>query len=133
MPGYVRVNGLHELVRAFERTEGALPHDLSAALEESGRVVKAQVAQNAQEVFESSSDLVGSIDNVVKGPRAYVRVTALRRERANAPFSYPRMWEYGPPKHGGRPFARRALAEKANDVYAIVDGMLAKLGGEWEA
>src|SRR5579859_5623134 len=137
----IYVKGLPELVRAFERTEGALPHDLTAAMEEAGQVVKAQVASNAQEVFQSASDLVGSIDNVSRGPRAYVRVTALRRDGKNAPYSYPRAWEYANPvpiaygrsSRAGRPFARRALAEKADAVYAIVDGMLAKLGGEWEA
>jgi len=129
----IYVRGLPELVRAFERTEGALPHDLTAAMEEAGRAVKAQVAANAQATFASSSTLVGSIDNVTRGATARVRVTTQRRQHKGAPFSYPRMWEYGKPPHGGRPFARKALEQKADAVYAIIDGMLAKLGGEWEA
>lgn len=127
------MKGLDALVAAFARTEGALPADLNASMDEAGRVVKAQVATNAGETFVQSSDLIGSIDNVTRGPRAFVRVTALRREHKNAPFSYPRMWEYGKPPHGGRPFARKALSQRADEVYAILDGMLAKLGGEWEA
>lgn len=131
--GTVYIRGLDQLVRAFLRTEGALPHDLEIALEDAGRAVKAQVSSNAETTFRQSADLIGSIDNIVKGPRAFVRVTALRREHKNAPYSYPRMQEYGPPPHGGRPFARKALVQKADEVCAIVDGMLAKLSGEWAA
>lgn len=131
--GTVYVEGLQQLVRAFLRAEGALPHDLEMFLEEAGRAVKAQVITNAQETFRNSSDLVGSVDNLARAPRGYVRVTALRREHKDAPFSYPRMWEYGPPPHGGRPFARKAVAEQADTIEALGEVMLAKLGGEWEA
>lgn len=133
MSGSIKVQGLPELVRAFQRTEGALPHDLEMGLEQAGRLVKAQVASNADAAFRESSYLVGSIDNIVQGPRAFVRVTAYRGEHAHAPFSYPSMWEYGSAPHGGRPFARKALDQKAEAVYAVLDGMLAKLGGEWAA
>lgn len=129
----VYVRGLDELVNAFMRTEGALPHDLEMALEGSGRVVKAQVVSNAESTFQSSGTLIGSIDNIVRGPRAYVRVTALRGERAGAPFSYPRMQEYGPRPHGGRPFARKALEQQSDAVVAILEAMVDELGGVWEA
>lgn len=125
--GAVYVDGLDGLVRAFKRTEGALPSAVDHGLHAAGVVVADEGKQQAEaQGLHETGLLIENIYSVSRGPVAVVRDTTMRTVRANAPYSYPRRWEYG-----GRPFLRPALAAKTEEVEGILDRMLAELGGEW--
>jgi hypothetical protein len=115
----IEVEGYQQLVAAFavmaKETKPAVRKGLKPSAVLVAQEGKAQAEQRG---LVLSGALESGIKPSIRGTTAYVRDATMRTERANAPFSYPRLHEYA---HGGeRAFLRPALANKADEVTVVL-------------
>lgn len=130
----VRVSGLRELVRDFNKMDRELGRDVQRELEDIARIV----SDEAKDVVERE----GLVDTgrLQKGIRPRVRgTTAIVENRAKSPkpkterartkgnYPYPGIYEFGRAGGKRRPFLVPALENKESEVMAGLEQMLDRL------
>lgn len=132
----IRVVGLKQLARGFHKLSGELASELDVALLEAAKLVEVESQQLIrQQRLTGGPRSTGRLSRFTKAflrPRtgvAGVRSGATRTTGANAPFNYPRVWEFG---HGrARAFLWPALERTRPAVIGRLDRMLDELAGDF--
>jgi hypothetical protein len=130
--GSVRVEGLSQLIRDFNRMNKQLGTDLRRELVDIGKIV-ADEAKNeqmpSQELAggQSGEDNVRNSGRLQSSIRPRMRGTATiveqRRDGSYSKFPYGAIYEYSK----GRPFLEPALDARTEDVVQALDDMLDRL------
>lgn len=123
MAGYaVKIEGLPQLVRGFERMGADVKKAVRADLRQSGDLVRDQARLNADaRGLRRSGRLISGMRTIVRSG-ADVRVRDVTKRKG---FPYPAVYEYG--GGGSRNFLEPALGQKTNEVMDRLDTMLERL------
>lgn len=128
--GSVRVEGLSQLIRDFNRMDKQLARDLRRELLAVGQIVAdeardVQVPDQDLAAGQSGDDGKRNTGRLQKGIRPRMRGTAtiVENRTKRDGYVYPAVYEYGK----GRPFLEPALDAKTEDVVQALDDMLDRL------
>lgn len=132
MGGSVRVEGLSQLVRDFNRMDKQLARDLRRELVDVGKIVAdetkdVQIPDQQLGAGQSGDDGVRNSGRLQGSIRARMRGTATiveqRRDGSRSKYAYGRIYEFD----RGRPFLEPALDARSEDVVEALDDMLTRL------
>lgn len=128
--GSVRVEGLSELIRDFNRMNKQLARDLRRELLDIGQIVAdeakdVQIPNQNLATNQTGQDDKRNTGRLQKGVRPRMRGTAVIVENRakNRGYRYPAIYEY----NKGRPFLNPALDARTDDVVEALDDMLGRL------
>jgi len=95
--GTLIVNGLYDVRKALSAVAADAVKGERKALREIGDIVarEAKTVARQKGLTGKTGQLVDKIAPAVTESAVYVRANAMRTSGKNAPFSYPRVWEFG--------------------------------------
>lgn len=126
----IRVEGLSQLIRDFNRMNKDLARDLRRELLDVGKIVAdeakdVQIPDQQLAGGQAGEDSARNTGRLQKGVRPRMRGTAVIVENRakNRGYGYPAIYEF----NKGRPFLNPALDARTEDVVEALDDMLNRL------